>query len=189
MNELEQYVNGYFGITGTQVHDLTQLFASSSLKKGEFFSKQGMPCGFLGFLRSGHLRVYASHEDKEVTQWISSPGDFVTDLESIIFKRPAKWNIQALSDCDLFMISSENYRNIDQYISDWDKIEKTFLAKCFLTLEDRVFSFLALDSEERFNAFMKLKPELFNSVPLHYIASMLGMTPETLSRIRRKMIS
>jgi hypothetical protein len=68
-------------------------------------------------------------------------------------------------------------------------LEKQFIAKCFLVLEDRVFSFLSLSSEERYNLLFESKKELFNQVPLNYIASMLGMTPETLSRIRKRQVS
>ena len=71
----------------------------------------------------------------------------------------------------------------------WPMLEKQFIAKCFLVLEDRVFSFLSLSSEERYTLLFESRKELFNQVPLNYIASMLGMTPETLSRIRKKQVS
>ncbi|WP_229239031.1 hypothetical protein [Emticicia sp. C21] len=64
-----------------------------------------------------------------------------------------------------------------------------FIAKCFTMLEDRIFSHLSMTAEERYNFFFQNNKELFNQVPLQYIASMLGMTPETFSRIRRKAIS
>ena len=189
MTELENYINSYFGISNAQVNNLSTFFTRSTIEKGAYLVKKDKYCTQLSFLRSGYLRVFNDYGSKEITQWICSPGDFVTDLSSIIFQRASKWNIQALTECELYTISSEDYANIGKYVSQWDRIEKLFIAKCFLTLEDRVYSFLAMTAEERFQLMHQIKPELFNAVPLHYIASMLGMTPETLSRIRNKISS
>ena len=70
----------------------------------------------------------------------------------------------------------------------WNELEKKFLVNCFTTLEDRIFSHLSMTAEERYHFFFSQNKELFNLVPLQYIASMLGMTPETFSRIRKKHI-
>jgi len=69
------------------------------------------------------------------------------------------------------------------------KLHSGFLPSCFITLEDRIFSHLSLNAEERYDAFFQNNKEIFNHVPLQYIASMLGMSPETFSRIRHKKIS
>lgn len=185
MTELETYIHSYFGIQDTHMTALIDLFKESQLKKGEYFSRIDTQCRQLSFIRSGHLRVFAYKDDKDITQWISSQGEFVTDLASMIFKTPSRWNIQALTDCELYSISRESYEQIGKLIPQWDQLEKLFLAKCFLTLEDRVYSFLSMTAEQRYLQLFEHKRDLFNETPLHYLASMLGMTPETLSRIRR----
>jgi len=68
-------------------------------------------------------------------------------------------------------------------------LEKLFIAKCFITLETRVFHQLSMSAEQRVLNLFEINPEIFLRVPLQYIASMLGMTPETMSRIRKKMSS
>lgn len=68
-------------------------------------------------------------------------------------------------------------------------MEKQFIAGCFVQLEDRVFSHLSLSAEERYDKLFENNKEIFNQVPLQYLASMLGMSPETFSRIRNKKIS
>jgi len=102
---------------------------------------------------------------------------------------PSRWNIQALSNCELYTVSKENYQSIGAYVKNWPELEKLFIAKCFITLENRVFSQLSMTAEEKVRNLLELNPDIFLQVPLQYIASMLGMTPETLSRVRRKMIS
>ncbi len=189
MSALESYIQSYFGINQASLQQVSALFQEESLSKADFFVRQGQYCRKLSFVRSGYLRVYASTERKEVTQWISSKDYFVADLGSLIFDAPARWNIQALSDCELYTISHEDYRNIGKLVPQWQELEKLFIAKCFMTLEDRVFSFLSMSAEERYHALFAMNSALFNEVPLHYIASMLGMTPETLSRIRKNSAS
>lgn len=99
----------------------------------------------------------------------------------------ARWNIQALSDCELYVIDSDDYQKIGEVVTKWAELEKLFLAKCFTILEDRVLQHLSLSAEERYQQLFDFNSELFNQVPLQYLASMLGMTPETFSRIRNRM--
>ena len=189
MKELETYLKSYFGISAENIPILQDLFESKVLKKDNFHTQIGQYNTALSFVKSGYLRVFSYTENKEITQWISSQDEFVTDLSNLMFQAPSRWNIQALTDCELITISASNYSKIADLIPEWDKLEKLFLAKCFLTLEDRVFSFISLSAEERYLHLFNNKKELFNQIPLQYLASMLGITPETLSRIRKKMIS
>lgn len=189
MTELQKYITSYFGITNQNMDKITSLFTESELKKGEFFTKSGQYCEKLSFVRSGFFRVFANANDKEVTQWISAKGYFITDLYSFTFKQRAKWNIQALTDCELYTIDKENYALLNNLVPNWAEMEKQFIAGCFIQLEDRVFSHLSLSAEERYDKLFENNKELFNQVPLQYLASMLGMSPETFSRIRNKKIS
>lgn len=189
MTELQTYLNSYFGISREDMENATSLFKVSELKKEEFFIKSGQYCEKLSFVQSGFIRIYAEAEDKEVTQWISTKGYFLTDLYSFIFKQRARWNIQALTDSVLYTIHKEDYALLNQIVPNWQEMEKNFIAECFVTLEDRVFNHLSLSAEERYDQFFEYNKEMFNEVPLQYLASMLGMSPETFSRIRRKKIS
>lgn len=189
MTELEKYIQAYFGIEEKDLAKIGSLFHPAVLKKGEYYTRTGRHCDQLSFIRSGLLRIYEFHDDKEITQWISSPGYFVTDLQSLLFRLPARRNIQALTDVELYTIDAGSYRKIGDIVPQWHELEKLFIGKCFMILEDRIFSHLSLSAEERYKQFFETNRELFNEVPLHYLASMLGMTPETFSRIRRKLIS
>ena len=189
MTELEIYINSYFNTAPDLTNKLSVLFKEEYLRKNDFHTKIGSRHSKLSFVKSGYLRVFKQTENKEVTQWISSQGEFTTDLNSIMFDQPARWNIQALTDCELYTISSEDYQRLNELIPEWPSAERLFLGKCFLTLEDRVFSFLSLTAEQRYKLLFEHKKELFNQIPLHYLASMLGMTPETFSRIRKKPTS
>lgn len=188
MTELEHYIKSYFGIVRTcELEKIISLFKPTVVKKGKYYLKSGMPCNKLSFIQTGFLRIFISTEEKEVTQWISTKGYFVTDLSSLIFNTPARWTIQALTDTELFTINKEDYNKIGKLIPQWYELEKLFIIRCFTILEDRIFSHLSMTAEERYHFFFEHNRELFNQVPLQYIASMLGMTPETFSRIRKKL--
>ena len=189
MTELEQFINSYFGIV--QLNDLKTIspyFKSNTIKKGEYFLKAGKTCDKLCFIKLGLLRIFVASENKEVTQWISTKGYFAADLASFVFESPARWNIQALVDTEVYSIALSDYKKIETYVPKWNELEKLFIVKCFTILEDRIFSHLSMSAEERYNLFFENNKELFNQVPLQHIASMLGMTPETFSRIRKKQL-
>lgn len=186
MSELEHYIASYFGVQENELLAIRGLFKEHGLKKGGYYLKTGKPCDKLSFIKSGFLRIYVQVEDKEVTQWISGSGYFITDLSGLVFNTPARWTIQALSDCKLYTISRADYSAIGTVVPRWHELEKLFIARCFSMLEDRIFGHLSMSAEERYAAFFEKNKELFNQVPLQYLASMLGMTPETFSRIRKK---
>lgn len=186
MTELEKYIHSYFGVNKDDLTKISSFFKPASLKKGEYFLRAGRYSDRLGFLQTGIIREFVFIDDKEVTKWISTKGYFVVDLSSFVFQQTARWNIQALTDCELHVIDSKDYQKITQVIPRWSELEKLFIAKCFTVLEDRVLQHLSMSAEERYNQLFTFNRELFNQVPLQYLASMLGMTPETLSRLRKK---
>lgn len=186
MTELEQYIQSYFGVPNNDLSRIVELFRPQFIPKESYLFKTGQFCQQLIFIKSGLLRVYVATENKDVTQWISTQGHFITDLSSLVFGTPARWTIQALCDSELYTIKQDDYHNLGKLIPQWHQLEKLFIARCFTIMEDRIFSHLSMTAEERYYFFFEKNKELFNQVPLQYIASMLGMTPETFSRIRNK---
>ncbi|PSR51892.1 cyclic nucleotide-binding protein [Adhaeribacter arboris] len=189
MSELEKYIRTYFGVSNEDLSKISSFFKLSSLKKGEFFLQMGRYSDRLGFVQSGIIREFVTIGDKEITKWISTKGYFVVDLSSFYFHQTARWNIHALTDCELYVIDSKEYHKFGQIIPQWAELEKLFIAKCFMVLEERIITHLSLTAEERYNQLLNFNKELFNQVPLHYLASMLGITPETLSRLRKKAVA
>nr|WP_321354353.1 Crp/Fnr family transcriptional regulator [uncultured Draconibacterium sp.] len=189
MDELKKQISSYFGLSNERLDEIAALFAETELNKGAYFIKTGQHCNKLSFIKSGFIRVYSKLNDREVTQWIGGKDYFLTELNSFLFDHPARWNIMALTDCKLYTLDKANYRRLKEMVPNWDEIEKKIIAGCFVTLENRIFDQLSLSAEERYNKLFQQNKELLNQVPLQYIASMLGMSPETFSRIRNKQNS
>ena len=159
------------------------------MNKNESFLIEGKSCNRLSFIESGVFRVYKFTESKEVTQWMGGEGYFITDLASFFFDASENWSIEALTPAKIWTLYKSDYLEIQDQIPNWNVLEKRFIAKCFMVLEQRVFDFIALSAEERYLKYFENNKFLFNQVPLQYIASVLGMSPETLSRIRNKLSS
>ncbi len=191
MELIEKYLDTYFGMPGRDLSSMAQLFEEKTLSKDDFLLKLDQYSQQLCFVKKGFLRMYAYDQSgtKEITHWIASQGGFVVEISSFTFDTPSRFNIQALTDCELYSISKEKYNQIDTLIPNWAMLEKLFLTKCFISMENRIFNQLSMSAEEKYRDLLGQSPEIFNQVPLQYLASMLGMTPETLSRVRRKLIS
>lgn len=189
MTELEHYIKSYFGVIETKdLNTVVSLFKFTSLKKGDFLLKADKRCDKLSFVQSGLLRMFVSLDDKEITQWISTKGFFSADISSFLFETPSRVSIQALVDTEIASISIDDYKLLGHLVPKWHELEKLFIIRCFILLEERIFRHLSMTAEERYAYFFDHNKELFNQVPLQYLASMLGMTPETFSRIRRKQL-
>jgi CRP/FNR family transcriptional regulator, anaerobic regulatory protein len=187
MQELEQYLRNYMYIDDDDMSILLSYFHITEMYKGDHFVKAGRVCDKLSFQKSGLIRCYAMHDDKEVTQWISSKGFIITDLGGLIMDQPSRCNVYALTHCELFTISKQDYLNLENVLPSWPKLERMLITKCFGFMEKRLFAQISMTAEEQYKYMMDQNPDLFTQVPLKYLASMMGMTAESLSRIRNKM--
>jgi len=186
MTVLENYLHQHFDMSPDDCKIMSASFIPELIKKGDYFLHRGKSSDRLSFIEQGMLRIYVDMPDREITQWISTSGTFVTDFNAFFYQRPSLRTIQALSDTRLLTISHAAYEALGKTMSVWKEFERLFIGKCFVFMETRVFDLISLSAEERYQRLFEHDSNLFNQVPLQYIASMLGMTPETFSRIRKK---
>lgn len=188
MKDFNELIQQHFGPLNSQDLSVIQsYFREEQLGKNEIFTNSDEICNKLSIVKSGILRVFALSEDgKEITQWLSTKDFFITDVMGFFFNQPNRWTIQAFTEAELLTISKADYLKLCHEYPKWLEIEKKFIIKCFSMMEGRVFSHLSMTAEERYNQYFEQNKELFHQVPLQYIASVLGMTPETFSRIRKR---
>ena len=189
MKEFKEIIKENFGaLTNEETEIIHSYFCEEKISKNDFFTQPGKYCNKLSLIKSGIFRIYRLADGKEITQWISTPNYLITEIQSFFFDQPSRLHIQALTDVELLTIDKKDYLQLSQELPKWKEIETQFIAKCFAILEDRVFSHLSMSAEERYNLYFYQNRELFNQVPLQYIASVLGMSAETFSRIRKRQI-
>jgi CRP-like cAMP-binding protein len=162
-------------------------FHQVELKKGDFLVKAGQVCQYMAFVLDGYFRIYNLAKDEEITLWIAGPSSFVTDLSSFVYDEAAHWNIQCLSDTKMLRISRSDHHTLLNESEKWMAFDNKLLSNAFKMLENRMFAHLHLSASERYEMLLESDPEFINHVPLVHIASMLGMKPETLSRMRKSI--
>jgi CRP/FNR family transcriptional regulator, anaerobic regulatory protein len=152
-----------------------------SYPKNFLLVKEGRFCNKLWILQTGLARYFYYKEEKEFTGWIDLEGDIVGSMFCALGLGNPKETIQLLEDSDLFEIDIDD---IQKDIECYKEFKTQILEYYFLELENRIKFFQTLNGKERYEYILDQKPELVQRVPLHIISSYLGMTPESLSRIR-----
>jgi CRP-like cAMP-binding protein len=112
MTELEKYITTTMGVAEGDVQRIASFFQPVTLLKGEYYLKAGRMSERLGFVQDGILREYVVRDGQEVTKWICTKGYFVVDLSAFIFRQPARFNLQALTDMELHVIDAASYKRI-----------------------------------------------------------------------------
>jgi CRP-like cAMP-binding protein len=187
VKNFNQLIQAYFGELSEEELDIVQsYFYEEKLQKNDYFTCSEKICNRLSIVKSGIFRIYTLSDGKEVTQWLSKEDQLITEIMGFFYQQPNRWTIQAITDVSLLTIRKENYLKLCENFPKWNTIEKQFIVKCFAMLEDRVFSHISMTAEERYDLYYQKNKDLFNFVPLQYIASVLGMSAETLSRIRKR---
>ncbi len=188
MEQLRNCIANQINIDKESLESIISSFEIKTIKKGDFFLKSGIICRKLAFIESGYLRMYDIADGKEITFWIGSNGKFITSLSSFIFETENFWNIQAVTDCNILVINREKHFELCKQQPKWLEFDNLLLAHSFALLEKSMFSQLHTTAQQRFENLLKEEPALFNHVPLQQIASMLGITPESLSRLRKNLV-
>lgn len=173
--------------------DAQQLLKASkveSIKKKTILFEQGSKDTKIHYLRKGIVRLFhVKDSGEEITFNIITEYNVVANYEYIGMQRPSSFYYETLEDCSFMTI---DFAVFDRIVSSNPKLEanrKFFLRRLLMASDDRVHSFVLMNPEERYKKFIADFPELTNRVPDKYIAQVLGITPVSLSRIRKRIAS
>ncbi len=186
MNEdLKNLFKSLAPFTEEDFNEAKHFFKTETFRKNAYFSKAGRISDRMGFVNSGLLRSFYSIKDKETTTFFQMPGTIAVALASFIQMKPAIENIQAMETSELIVINRKDLFALYKENWKWQQIGRIFIEQYYVKMELRMISLQSQTALERYQFFLKEFPELIKSVPLYYIASFLGISPETLSRIRK----
>ena len=165
---------------------MADCFKQVVLSKGDFLVKEGQVCRHLYFLEQGALRGFYTIDGKEITHWFGFENDFVTSFHSFITEAPSVENIQLLEGSILWAITKENLARLMTLHHELERLVRITYEKYYIRLEERYVNAQFKTATERYQALMNETPHILGRVPLGAIASYLGITGETLSRIRAR---
>ncbi len=160
-------------------------FYVDTIPKNKFFCKAGIISDRIGFVSSGLLRSFYNIKEKENTSFFHTPGSVAVALLSFVKLQPAIENIQAIEDSEMTIINRKSLHQLYQNNWKWQQVGRILTEEYYVNLEQRSITLQSQTAQERYSQFLEDYPDLIKTVPLHYIASFLGMSPETLSRIRK----
>ncbi len=179
-----------FHITKEEGEKVSEYFQLESFPKNEYFVSQGKVCRKLAFVAEGVMRYCMFRDDgSEVTCFFMCEKDFVGDVDSFYGQKPGDQNVQALTDCRLITISYDNMQSLMQNVPRAKEI--TAAIDHYVTMRmlyQRTF-LLNLDAAVRYKEFTREYSHVLQRVPLGYIANFLGITQQSLSRLRKQMHS
>jgi len=139
------------------------------------------------FLEEGLVRGYYNLEGREITHWFAFENDFFTSFHSFITHQPAVESLQFLEDSCTWRISKDRLERLCQNHHELERLLRIAYEKYYLRLEERFVNAQFRSATERYQDLLHQMPHIIQRIPLGYIASYLGITQETLSRIRRKL--
>lgn len=167
---------------------ITTSFKELKIKKGDHFLKEGEPNLLLGFIVNGLVRIYITKKGEEQSCIdFSKEGEFITVYESFLQKGISTQSIQAIEDTTLLVINNNDLQNLYQNIPNGDKLGRIVIEKRFIELAKQLYSIYLHNSEQRYLHFVKTYPDLLQRIPQYYIASFVGVKPQSLSRIRKRL--
>lgn len=184
------FLSKYIRIDEAALLDLLEQCEDVHFKKGDCFVREGEICHKIGFLISGIARVYHIANDKEYTSYFNFPGRnrMVASFESFLTRTPSKETIHFLEEAHLVVISRDKLYSLYQQSAVFSELGRKLAEDNYILAMERIFSLQHDTAQERYLKLLESYPDLMNFVPHHYVASYLGITPESLSRIRKELM-
>lgn len=186
MNDLIiQCFKEYFKLPVTDQEIVEGDFTVLKMDKKDFLVQEGRIATDYFLILDGYVRTfYTSEGGTEVTIDILKTGEFASSMYSILKKAPSFENIQCISPCTVCRISEASFEELAVSNGKWIDFGMQSLKAALLKKEERILSFGKLKGKARYAKLMTERPDIIQNVPVQYIASYIGMKPESLSRIR-----
>jgi len=187
MQHLLNHITNYYPLNTEAQNALHDCFEKITISKNEYLLRQGKVCRHLYFLEQGALRGYYDLDGKEITHWFGFENDFVTSFHSFITREPSVENIQLLESSTLWAISKEKLTDLFNHYHEIERLVRIVYEKYYIRLEERYVNAHFKTAKELYENLLRKRPHILERAPLGYIASYLGISQETLSRIRGRL--
>jgi CRP-like cAMP-binding protein len=185
-----QNLNSKVQLTTEEQEQIKTYLTFKKLRKKQYLLQEGDVCKTIAFVEKGALRAYSvdNNSNEHIIQF-GLEGWLISDLYSFLTGEPATYNIDAIEDSELVIISKSAHEELLETMPKYETFTRLNMTGAYLAMQRRLTSIISASVEERYQDFIALYPHIAQRVPQHMIASYMGLTPETLSRIRKRISS
>lgn len=186
---LISHIQNKVSLTEEEKTELQSFFSVKKLKKKQYLLQEGDVCKCLSFVNKGLLKSYFTDEKGgENINMFAFEGWWISDFKSFINQEKAVLNIDAVEETELLMITREDYDKLMLKIPVMDRYFRILYQNSLVTKDYRLIASNSYTAEEKYLQLVQKNPEMIKRVPHNLIASYLGLAPETISRIRKKIL-
>jgi CRP-like cAMP-binding protein len=172
------------GFSGGDLEKILNAFKLQKFKKNEFIVEEGKTSRYMGFVETGMFQYYVIQDGEERTNYVSIENTFFASVLSFISETPSLENVKALVDGSISLISKTNLKMLLNEIPAFKDFYIGLLEATLCGIDASRYDLIVLTAEQRYEKMLKNEPHLLQQIPLQHLASMLGITPRHLSRIR-----
>lgn len=185
---LRKHISKRIALTEEEFERCTTYFIPKRLRKHHFLLQEGEVCTAMAFVSKGCLRCYSvdAKGDEHIVQFAIEDW-WISDPYSLLTGEPSEYNIDALEDSELLLLDRRSEERLLSEIPKFERLFRLLLENRFVATQRRITAALSVPAEERYLGFLKAYPEIVSRVAQAHIASYLGITPQSLSRIRREL--
>lgn len=187
MNALIQVIKKFIHLDIEEEEKIKNLFTNLHLKSGEYFLEEGKICRHIGFIESGLVRYYINDDGNEKTIYFNKENEFVCNYQSLLPKIASDTNIQAIEDSVMQIISYDHLQQLYAGIKAGERFGRLAIEQVFVNSIEQMKSIYKDPPAIRYQQFLSSYPDLVQRLPQYYIASYVGIKPQSLSRIRKKL--
>jgi CRP-like cAMP-binding protein len=186
MDALINFIKSKINISDGDLECILSYFKEISFKKDTYVLRQHHYSTYYYFVKSGGVRIWFDKGGEPITAWLIFENDFFAELSGLKSGKPTQFNIQAITDTSLLAIDKNSMEELYAKFAQWQCFGRLIWENAFLKVINGIISYQTLTAEERYLEAMQ-QSNLLQKIPLKQLASFLGMTPTSLSRIRKQI--
>jgi len=184
VNTFKSYLVDKFSFSSSEIDLILDCFSQKIIKKKEFFLQAGKVCKTIGFIESGSFIFFENVDGEEKICDFAFENDWLAQYKSLLSKQPSEVNIQAIENATILSMNMDKMNALVNQLPKVGTIRTTLAEEYFTLSTQRASNLTNLDAKNRYEALLKECPDIHQRIPQYYIASYLGIKPQSLSRIR-----
>lgn len=189
MNTLKSLISAMVSMSETDFEPLDKITLAMQVKKGAYLLEQGQICRHIFFLEKGFFRMYyVDPKGNQINYRFTGEGNFFVDFQSFLTQKPSGYYWQAMQDAQVLAFKYRDVQTIYQQSCNWERFGRLMAEQVYQQMNLRVEMMQFLTPEQRYVHLLETQPELFNQVSNFHLSSYLGIKPESLSRIRKRLL-